>query len=321
MYGCVAGGRLRGDARNIPKVYPKSSMPGQYRVSQGADMQENNVKMAGVLIEAMPYIQAFQGKVIVVKYGGAAMESEELKASVMQDIVLLSSVGIKVVLVHGGGAEVTGMCERLGGHPEFRDGIRVTGAEDMEVATMVLAGKLNKGLVAQIVKAMGKGIGLSGVDGGMIRARQSDESLGFAGDVVAVNREPLDIALENGYIPVVATIGVDNNGGIYNVNADVAASAIATALSAEKLIVLTDVKGLLRDNGDEGSLIHELRLAEARKLMSDGTVSGGMTPKIDGCVRAVDGGVRSAAVIDGRVPHSILLELMSDSGIGTMIKK
>ena len=274
---------------------------------------------AQVLTQALPYIKQFAGKTVVIKYGGNAMISEELKAAVMQDVVLLSTVGIRVVLVHGGGPEISAMLKKIGKESRFVGGLRYTDRETMEVVEMVLAGKVNKTLVQQLEAHGGRAIGLCGLDGGMIKAvRHQGEDLGFVGDVTHVNVTLIRTSLDSDTIPVVATIAAGEDGETYNINADIAAAQIAAALGAEKLVLMTDVRGLLRDRDDEDSLISVVQVSEVPHLKLLGIISGGMIPKIDSCVEAVRRGVRRTHIIDGRIPHSILIEMLTDEGIGTM---
>ena len=281
-------------------------------------MKIENKDRAKILIEALPYIQNYYNKIVVVKYGGNAMINEELKNAVMGDIVLLSLIGIKVVLIHGGGPEITGMLDKVGKKTEFVDGLRVTDRETVDICQMVLSGKINKGLVNLIQNMGGKAMGLCGCDGHIIEAEMLDEKLGYVGKITEVNVQPILDVLEKGYIPVISTVGCDNEGNIYNINADTAASKIAGMLKAESLISMTDIRGLLRDKDDEESLIPVVNVSEAPQLMSDGIISGGMIPKVDCCIEAVRQGVNKVFMIDGRVPHSILLEVLTDEGIGTM---
>jgi len=281
-------------------------------------MKIENKDRAKILIEALPYIQNYYNKIVVVKYGGNAMINEELKNAVMGDIVLLSLIGIKVVLIHGGGPEITGMLDKVGKKTEFVNGLRVTDKETVDICQMVLSGKINKGLVNLIQNMGGKAMGLCGCDGHIIEAETLDEKLGYVGKITDVNVEPILDVLEKGYIPVISTVGCDNEGNIYNINADTAASKIAGMLKAESLISMTDIRGLLRDKDDEESLIPVVNVSEAPQLMSDGIISGGMIPKVDCCIEAVRQGVNKVFMIDGRVPHSILLEVLTDEGIGTM---
>lgn len=274
---------------------------------------------AQVLVQALPYIQRYYGKTIVVKYGGNAMISPELKEAVMSDIVLLSLVGINVVLVHGGGPEISQMLKKMGKESRFVNGLRYTDQETMDVVQMVLAGKLNKNLVQLLAQYGGKALGLCGIDGGMIQAtKKSGDDLGLVGEITEIDPSPIRVAVDNGYIPVIATVATGKDGVSYNINADLAASRIAAELGAEKLILMTDIKGLLRDVNDENSLIPVVQVSEVMSLKRDGIISGGMIPKIDCCVDAVRRGVSRATIIDGRVKHSILIEVLSDEGIGTM---
>jgi len=275
---------------------------------------------AQVLTEALPYIQKFSHKTIVIKYGGNAMLDEELQSMVMKDIVLLTIVGIKVVLVHGGGPEITGMLNKVGKKSKFINGLRYTDAETAEIVCMVLAGKVNKNLVSLIHNNRGKAIGICGVDGDMIQVEKANggADLGFVGDIIAVDTAPILMALKNKFIPVVATIGADEHGQVYNINADTAAAAIAGVLKAEKLICMTDIRGILRNVEDEESLISKIEINEVPKLISDDVISGGMIPKIESCVYGINAGVKEAVIIDGRIEHALLLELFSDKGIGTL---
>lgn len=279
----------------------------------------NSVK-ADVLINALPYIQKYYNKVVVVKYGGNAMVDGKLKQAVMDDLVLLTLVGIKVVLVHGGGPEITATLERLGIPSRFEKGLRVTDRETMKVVQMVLCGKTNKDLVYHIQRSSGKAIGLCGLDGQMIRAQKLDngQELGYVGEITGVDISVIAYPLEQGYIPVIATVGCDDEGNVYNINADTAAAAIASELGAENLILMTDIRGLLQDKKDESTLIPSVHISEVPSLTRQGIISGGMIPKIDSCVEAVRRGVRKAFIIDGRIPHAILIEMMTNEGIGTM---
>ena len=281
-------------------------------------MELTNAQRAQILIEALPNIQEYTGKIIVIKYGGNAMKNEELKRAVMGDLVLLSLIGVRVVLVHGGGPEITDMLARVGKKSEFVDGLRVTDAESVEIVQMVLAGKVNKSLVGLIGEAGGRAIGLCGLDGKLIEARPMDARLGYVGEITSVNIEPITDLLEKGYIPVVSTVGCDGEGNVYNINADTAASAIAGKLRAESLLTMTDIAGLLRDTSDPSSLISKVNVSEVPQLVSEGVISGGMIPKVECCVEAIRRGVSKVFVIDGRVPHSILIELLTDEGLGTM---
>ncbi len=281
-------------------------------------MKLTSSQQAEVLVHALPYIQKYYNKIIVVKYGGNAMINEDLKKAVMGDIVLMSLIGIKVVLVHGGGPEITDMLTRVGKKTEFVDGLRVTDEETAEIVQMVLAGKINKNLVNLIQNTGGKAIGLSGMDGHLIEAKVKDERLGLVGDITNINVEPILDVLDKGYIPVVSTVGCDKEGRSYNINADIAASIIAGKLKAESFISMTDIKGILRDKDDPDSLISKIYVSDTPQLMSEGIISGGMIPKIQYCTEAIRMGVSRAFIIDGRVPHSILIETLTDEGIGTM---
>ena len=281
----------------------------------------SNAQRAQVLVEALPYIQKYYGKIIVVKYGGNAMINEELKHDVMRDMVLMSLIGVKVVLVHGGGPEISAMLKRVGKQSTFVDGLRVTDEETSEIVQMVLAGKINKSLVGKLEMLGGKAMGICGMDGGLIEASQVDERLGYVGEVGNINPQPVLDLLEKGYIPVVSTIGYDASGHVYNINADTAAAAIAAALHAESLISMTDTIGLLRDPSDPSSLIRRIDLRGVEKLKAEGVISGGMIPKVDCCTRAIREGVRKVFIIDGRVSHALLIETLTDEGAGTMFRK
>lgn len=280
-----------------------------------------NADRARILVHALPYIQQYNGKIVVVKYGGNAMINEDLKDSVMRDIVLMSLVGIRVVLVHGGGPEITALLNKIGKQSEFVDGLRVTDEETAQVVQMVLAGKINKTLVNLLQMRGGKAMGLSGVDGHMIEAHQKDERLGFVGEISRVDVQPILDVLEKGYIPVVSTVGCDKSGNVYNINADTAAARIAGELRAESLISMTDISGILKDPNDPSTLISEITAAQAEQLIADGTVSGGMIPKVQCCVNALNWGVQKVFIIDGTVSHAILMETLTDEGIGTMFIK
>ena len=273
---------------------------------------------AQVLAEALPYIQDYNGKIVVIKYGGNAMINEELKDSVMRDIVLLSLIGVKVVLVHGGGPEISEMLKKTGKESKFVNGLRYTDKETAEIVRMVLAGKINKSLVDLIERFGGRSLGLCGIDGHMMKCEMQDESLGYVGKIVHIDTKAVTDALSLGYIPVISTVGYDDDGNIYNVNADTAAAVIAGALSAESLILMTDTKGVLKDKDVESSLITKIYVSDIPSLVKQGIISGGMIPKIDCCKEAIRRGVKKVFIIDGRVPHSILVETLSDSGIGTM---
>ncbi len=284
------------------------------------DMNINNHQRAEVITQALPYIQKYHDKIIVVKYGGNAMISEDLKMQVMEDIVLLWLIGVKPVLVHGGGPEISDMLKRVGKQSEFVDGLRVTDKETAEIVQMVLAGKINKQLVNLLGEHGGNAVGISGIDGHLIEAEVKDERLGFVGEITNVNVQPILDLLEKGYIPVVSTVGCDNEGNVYNINADTAASYIAGAMKAERLITMTDIPGILRDINDPDSIIKRVNIREARQLFADGIVTGGMIPKVECCIEAVERGVRRVTILDGRVPHAVLLELLTDEGAGTMVK-
>ncbi len=282
-------------------------------------MAINHEERAQILVEALPYIQHYYNKIIVVKYGGNAMVSPELQKAVMDDIVLLRLIGVQVVLVHGGGPEISEMLRRVGKESKFVDGLRVTDEETAELVQMVLAGKVNKNLVNLLQNAGGKAIGLSGMDGHMIEAKMQDERLGYVGEITKINTAPILDLLEKGYIPVVSTIGCDGENHVYNINADTAAARIAGALKSENLILMTDIKGVLRDKDDPETLISRIYVSEVPQLMSEGVIQGGMIPKMDCCVDAIRRGVKQACIIDGRVPHSILIETLTNAGIGTML--
>ena len=279
-------------------------------------------QQARTLVEALPYIQKFTGKTIVVKYGGNAMISDDLRKAVMSDIILLSLVGIRVAVVHGGGPEISDMLKKIGHQSKFVDGLRYTDETTMDVVQSILCGKVNKNLVAQLNRLGGRAIGLCGMDGQLFQAEQLDEKYGLVGKITGVNPDPVENALMNGYIPVVSTVaqGMDADTA-YNINADTAAAKLAEALHAEKLILLTDVRGLLRDPKDEETLIHVLHTYDVPELVAQGVISGGMIPKMECCVDAITGGVERVHILDGRIPHSILIELLSDRGIGTMLKR
>lgn len=281
-------------------------------------MEISNATRASVLVHALPYIQEYTGKIVVIKYGGNAMVNEKLKDSVMRDIILLSLVGVKVVLIHGGGPEITAMLDKVGKKSEFSNGLRVTDSETVDIVQMVLAGKVNKSLVNLIELKGGRAIGLSGIDGHMIKAKMKDEKLGFVGSVTEVNVQPVTDVLEKGYIPVISTIGCDDEGNVYNINADTAAARIAGALGAESLISMTDICGILEDKDDESTLISEIKVSDAPTLIEKGIISGGMIPKAECCINAIKWGVRRVFIIDGRIPHSILIEMLTNEGIGTM---
>ena len=280
----------------------------------------SNPERAEILTQALPYIRRYTGKVVVVKYGGNAMINEELKQQVMEDIVLLWLIGVKVVLVHGGGPEITDMMKKLGKKSEFVDGLRVTDEETIEIVQMVLTGKVNKSLVNLLEMKGGNAIGLSGTDARLIEASMKDERLGFVGDVTRINIDPVLGLLERGYIPVISTIGCDKEGNVYNINGDTAAAHIAGALEAERLIMMTDIDGILEDMDDPDTLIPELTISEAQMLYERGIISGGMIPKVDCCIDAINNGVKNVVILDGRISHSILMELLTNEGAGTLIK-
>lgn len=279
-----------------------------------------NAEIAGIIIECLPYIKRFVGKTVVVKYGGNAMINEELKQQVMEDMVLLNLIGIKVVLVHGGGPEITNLMDKLGKKPEFVDGLRVTDRETVDIVEMVLAGRVNKSLVKFLDVKGGKAIGLSGVDGKLIEAKAKDTRLGYVGEITKVNIQPVSDLLDRGYIPVISTIACDEDGNTYNINGDTAAAHIAGALGAERLLMMTDIEGVLRDKDDPSTIIKEMTVEEAGKLRESGVISGGMIPKVECCVNAINYGVKNVVIMDGRIPHSILIELLTNEGAGTMFR-
>ncbi len=279
----------------------------------------SNAERAEVLTQALPYIRRYTGKTIVVKYGGNAMINAQLKQQVMEDIVLLHLIGVKIVLVHGGGPEINELMDKLGKKPEFVDGLRVTDRETVDIVQMVLAGKVNKTLVNLLEIQGGKAIGLSGIDGRLIEAKFKNEKLGYVGEITDINIEPVTDILEKGYIPVISTVACDRDGNTYNINGDTAAACIAGALNAERLIMMTDIAGILTDKDDPSTLIPEITVDEAKKLFENGTVSGGMIPKVNCCIDAINRGVKNVIIMDGRVPHSILMELLTDEGAGTMV--
>ncbi len=280
--------------------------------------QISNADRSRILVHALPYIQKYTGKIVVIKYGGNAMINEKLKDSVMRDIVLLSLIGVKVVLVHGGGPEITDMLKKIGKESKFVDGLRVTDAETVDIVQMVLAGKVNKSLVNLIENKGGKAIGLSGMDGHMIEARIKDERLGYVGEITNVNVQVILDVLDKGYIPVVSTVGCDNEGNVYNINADTAAAKIAGELHAQSLISMTDISGILQDKDDPSTLIKRITVMEAPGLIERGVISGGMLPKVECCVNAIKWGVKQVFIIDGTISHAILTEILTDEGIGTM---
>lgn len=279
----------------------------------------SNRERAEVLTQALPYIKKYSGKIVVIKYGGNAMINEQLKQQVMEDITLLWLIGVKVVLIHGGGPEISETMKRLGKQAQFVNGLRVTDKETVDIVQMVLAGKVNKTLVNLLQMKGGHAVGVSGIDGGIIEAAMKDEALGYVGKITRIRPQPITDLLEKNYIPVVSTVASDRQGNTYNINGDTAAAFIAGALNAERLIMMTDIAGILRDKDDPSTLIPALTVSEARKLFDEGVISGGMIPKVDCCIEAIEKGVRHVVIMDGRVPHSILMELLTDEGAGTMV--
>ncbi len=284
-------------------------------------MEITNADRAKVLVQALPYIQQYYGQTIVIKYGGNAMINEELKQAVMSDIVLMQLIGINVVLVHGGGPEISAMLKKTGKESRFVNGLRYTDEETMDIVQMVLAGKVNKDLVQLLQRNSGRAVGLCGMDGAMLRAEKmtASEDLGYVGEIIEVNTQVIEDTMAKGYVPVIATVAAGVDGHAYNINADIAAAHIAAKLNAKKLILMTDIRGLLRDRNDESTLIPVVNVSSVPKLQHDGIISGGMIPKIQCCVEAVRRGVSRAHIIDGRIVHSILIELLTDEGIGTML--
>lgn len=281
-------------------------------------MNTSNAVRAEILTQAVPYIKEYTGKYVVAKYGGNAMTDPELKKSVMQDILLLQLVGVKVILVHGGGPEISAMLKKLSIESHFENGLRVTDDATMEVVQMVLAGKVNKSLAADLSALGGKAVGLCGIDGGLIKVYQKDAKLGNVGEIDEINTKILDDLLDGGFIPVISSIGIDNEGNPYNINADTAAAKIAAALHAESMVVMSNINGVLKDKDDESSLIKQISLSEAEELKSSGVIAGGMIPKVDCCTNAVKEGVEKVFIINGEIPHAILIELLTDEGLGTM---
>ena len=279
----------------------------------------SNRERAEVLTQALPYIKKYSGKIVVIKYGGNAMINEQRKQQVMEDITLLWLIGVKVVLVHGGGPEISETMKRLGKQAQFVNGLRVTDKETVDIVQMVLAGKVNKTLVNLLQMKGGHAVGVSGIDGGIIEAAMKDEALGYVGKITRIRPKPITDLLEKNYIPVVSTVASDRQGNTYNINGDTAAAFIAGALNAERLIMMTDIAGILRDKDDPSTLIPALTVSEARKLFDEGVISGGMIPKVDCCIEAIEKGVKHVVIMDGRVPHSILMELLTDEGAGTMV--
>ena len=284
------------------------------------DMHFSNAQRAEVLTQALPYIKQYNGKIVVIKYGGNAMVNEQLKQQVMEDIALLWLIGVKVVLVHGGGPEISETMRKLGKEAVFVDGLRVTDKETVDIVQMVLAGKVNKSLVTLLQVKGGHAVGLSGMDGGIIEAKVKDERLGFVGEITKIRTKPITDLLEKNYIPVISTVASDHEGNTYNINGDTAAAYIAGALGAERLIMMTDIAGILRDKDDVSTLIPELTISQAKSLYEQGVISGGMIPKVDCCIEAIHKGVENVVIMDGRVPHSILMEILTDEGAGTMVK-
>ena len=279
----------------------------------------SNMERAEVLTQALPYIKKYSGKIVVIKYGGNAMVNEQLKQQVMEDIALLWLIGVKVVLVHGGGPEISETMKRLGKQAQFVNGLRVTDKETVDIVQMVLAGKINKTLVNLLQMKGGHAVGLSGIDGGIIEATMKDEALGYVGKITRIRTQPITDLLEKNYIPVISTVASDRQGNTYNINGDTAAAYIAGALNAERLIMMTDIAGILRDKDDPDTLIPALTVTEAKKLFDEGVISGGMIPKVDCCIEAIGKGVKHVVIMDGRVPHSILMELLTNEGAGTMV--
>lgn len=285
------------------------------------DMNFSNAERAEVLTAALPYIKKYSGKIVVIKYGGNAMINENLKEQVMEDIALLWLIGVKVVLVHGGGPEISQTMEKLGKKAVFIDGLRVTDKETVDIVQMVLAGKVNKTLVNLIQMKGGHAVGLSGIDGGIIEATMKNEALGYVGEITKIRPQPITDLLEKNYIPVISTIASDRQGNTYNINGDTAAGYIAGALNAERLIMMTDIAGILEDKDDPSTLIPQITISEAEKLYENGVISGGMIPKVNCCIEALHRGVNNVTIMDGRTPHSILMELLTDEGAGTMVTK
>ena len=279
----------------------------------------SNMERAQVLTEALPYIKHYNGEIVVIKYGGNAMINEELKQQVMEDICLLWLIGVKVVLIHGGGPEISQTMKRLGKEAVFLNGLRVTDKETVDIVQMVLAGKVNKTLVNLLQIKGGHAVGLSGIDGGIIEAKMKDERLGYVGEITKIRTQPITDLLEKNYIPVISTVASDRQGNTYNINGDTAAAYIAGALNAKRLIMMTDIDGILRDKDDPSTLIRKLSVSEAKGLYDEGIISGGMIPKVDCCIEAISKGVETVVINDGRVPHSILMELLTDEGAGTMV--
>ena len=279
----------------------------------------SNLERAEVLTQALPYIKKYSGKTVVIKYGGNAMINEDLKQQVMEDICLLWLIGVKVVLIHGGGPEISETMKKFGKKSEFVNGLRVTDKETVDIVQMVLAGKVNKTLVNLLQMKGGHAVGLSGIDGGILEATMKDEALGYVGEVTKIRTRPIMDLLEKNYIPVISTIASDRQGNTFNINGDTAAASIAGALGAERLIMMTDIAGILRDKDDPSTLIPAITVSDAKQLFEEGVISGGMIPKVDCCIEAIEKGVKHVVIMDGRVPHSILMELLTDEGAGTMV--
>ena len=279
-----------------------------------------NLERAEVLTQALPYIKKYSGKIVVIKYGGNAMINEDLKQQVMEDIALLWLIGVKVVLIHGGGPEISDTMKKFGKKSEFVNGLRVTDKETVDIVQMVLAGKVNKTLVNLLQMKGGHAVGLSGIDGGILEAAMKDEALGYVGEITKIRTRPITDLLEKNYIPVISTIASDRQGNTFNINGDTAAASIAGALGAERLIMMTDIAGILRDKDDPSTLIPAITVSDAKQLFEEGVISGGMIPKVDCCIEAFEKGVKHVVIMDGRVPHSILMELLTDEGAGTMVK-
>lgn len=284
-------------------------------------MNTSNAVRAEILTQAVPYIKEYTGKYVVAKYGGNAMTDPQLKKSVMQDILLLQLVGVKIILVHGGGPEISAMLKKLSIESHFENGLRVTDDDTMEVVQMVLAGKVNKSLAADLSALGGRAVGLCGIDGGLIKVHQKNEKLGYVGEIDEINTKILDDLLDGGFIPVISSIGIDDDGNPYNINADTAAAKIAAALHAESMVVMSNINGVFRDKDDENSLISQISLADAEELKKSGIIAGGMIPKVDCCTNAVKEGVKKVFIINGEIPHAILIELLTDEGLGTMFTK
>jgi len=285
------------------------------------DIHFSNAQRAEVLTAALPYIKQYSGKIVVIKYGGNAMVNEQLKQQVMEDVALLWLIGVKVVLVHGGGPEISETMAKLGKKAVFMDGLRVTDKETVDIVQMVLAGKVNKTLVNLIQMKGGHAVGVSGIDGGIIEATVKNEALGYVGQITKIRTQPINDLLEKNYIPVISTIASDRQGNVYNINGDTAAAYIAGALGAERMIMMTDIAGILRDKEDPATLIPHITTSEAKALYDEGIISGGMIPKVDCCIEALEHGVKNVVIMDGRIPHSILMELLTDEGAGTMVTK